>query len=289
MRILYGLGDGLGNIIQSTPALYQLSKYHEVHVLCTETSPDAHKVLGRSDIVKKIFTDHQEVPLEKYNRIVSTIFCKPFLVNTVGMAWLTEKEWLYHIRAAQTVEPKVVPEPTFWAAFKEPARAVTSASGGDDIIIPGGKPKFLSKRYPRFRELAEFLESKGRSAVFAGTKHDLEGLEGIQQYPQIVEPDLLELGAYLKNARTVIGNDCGPIHYAGALGVPAFALFGPSSMLKNLPPTITPISIDVPPPCMPCQVKDVHAWTKGSACKQECFEFGPEHIYRTITETTNDS
>jgi lipopolysaccharide heptosyltransferase II len=44
--------------------------------------------------------------------------------------------------------------------------------------------------------------------------------------------NLAEFIAVIKEARGVISNDTGPMHFAAALGVPLVALFGPTSVLK---------------------------------------------------------
>jgi tetratricopeptide (TPR) repeat protein len=69
--------------------------------------------------------------------MVSNTFIRGYgIVTTLKKGWLTEKEWLYHIQVAQTVEPKVRPEPTFWAAFKDPGQAVTSAKSKCKLFSP---------------------------------------------------------------------------------------------------------------------------------------------------------
>jgi len=103
------------------------------------------------------------------------------------------------------------------------------------IISPGAR--WLTKRWPpeRFGQVASLLplrtivigsasevsiadevvrSSKGRAVSIAGKT----GLK-----------DLLSI---IKGARFMLSNDSGPMHLAAALGVPVFAIFGPTDPLK---------------------------------------------------------
>lgn len=57
-------------------------------------------------------------------------------------------------------------------------------------------------------------------------------LPDVKFLPPLKLPEFL---AVLKQARGVISNDTGPMHFAGALGVPVIALFGPTSVVRWAP------------------------------------------------------
>jgi len=54
----------------------------------------------------------------------------------------------------------------------------------------------------------------------------------------------------LVRARLVVGNDCGPMHLAGMLGLPGLVLFGPTSARQWGPVGLDTLSLDIP--CRPC-------------------------------------
>src|SRR4030042_2983936 len=47
--------------------------------------------------------------------------------------------------------------------------------------------------------------------------------------------DLKELIEVIRNARFMVSNDSGPMHIAAALGIPVFAIFGPTDPLRTGP------------------------------------------------------
>ncbi len=64
--------------------------------------------------------------------------------------------------------------------------------------------------------------------------------------------DLKELIEVIRNARFMVSNDSGPMHIAAALGIPVFAIFGPTDPLRTGPygEGHTVIREDIP--CAPC-------------------------------------
>jgi ADP-heptose:LPS heptosyltransferase len=62
--------------------------------------------------------------------------------------------------------------------------------------------------------------------------------------------DLEALQTLLKQARLVVGNDTGPLHLAGYLGLPVISLFGPSSPAQWAPLGARVITLSKT--CSPC-------------------------------------
>jgi heptosyltransferase-2 len=58
--------------------------------------------------------------------------------------------------------------------------------------------------------------------------------------------------AILSKAALVITNDTGPMHIAGALGIPLLAIFGPTGAKEKLPPTSYSIGVQSSLHCSPC-------------------------------------
>jgi ADP-heptose:LPS heptosyltransferase len=106
---------------------------------------------------------------------------------------------------------------------------------GDAIVVhPGaGSP---AKCWPidRYIELTRRLRATGRRVTVALGEVEAEALspqamQDLVRDAEVVRPQTyLELFTLLRDARGFIGNDAGPTHLAGILGVPTIAIFGPS-------------------------------------------------------------
>lgn len=115
-------------------------------------------------------------------------------------------------------------------------RGVTSRppAGGQIVIHPGsGSP---AKCWPtaRFVELIERLKGQGRPVrVVIGEveaeRWSAQEIAALEKVAPVARPgSYLELLDILAPAGVFVGNDSGPGHLAGALGVPSVILFGPT-------------------------------------------------------------
>lgn len=126
-------------------------------------------------------------------------------------------------------------------------------------LLPGGKPesRWQCKRWPHFTKLSEMLIQKYPNCQICiiGTKTDtidneLKAMDGIIDMRDNLT--LAQTAWFLKTAQLVVGNDCGPMHIADAVGSKGIAIFGPTCQLKNGPCNkIIPASLNLP--CSPCQ------------------------------------
>ena len=106
------------------------------------------------------------------------------------------------------------------------------------VIIPGAR--WETKRWPpeKFGKLASLLPLK---SVIVGGKGDRAIAEEVGSSSKgkasslAGKTSLQELAGILKNARLVICNDSGPMHIAAALGIPVFAVFGPTDPVRTGP------------------------------------------------------
>ena len=146
------------------------------------------------------------------------------------------------------------------ATFVGRGAGVPAGLLGRQVLVPGSKPGWDSKRWPHMQRLAEMLD---RPVVLC-READLEAyatlpfLSPIRSAPAelVTGLDLAQAAAVLRGARAVVANDCGLAHVAAAAGVPTLVLFGPSSLDKNLHPrsNVTALCRDLP--CRPCQGRD---------------------------------
>jgi ADP-heptose:LPS heptosyltransferase len=110
------------------------------------------------------------------------------------------------------------------------------------LIFPGSG--HLMKCWPmvQFFQLARWLHDHGLSLRFVLGPAEIErGVSG-DGFPTIRPESLPELQETLTNSGFVIGNDSGPMHLAGMLGIPGLALFGPTSSTRWAPEGLTVIT-----------------------------------------------
>ncbi len=106
------------------------------------------------------------------------------------------------------------------------------------VLVPGAR--WRTKRWPseRFGELASILPVKtlvvgGKSdidisnRVAEGSKGNAMSVAGMTSIKELVD--------LMRKAKFVVSNDSGPMHIAAALGVPVFAIFGPTNPLRTGP------------------------------------------------------
>ena len=106
------------------------------------------------------------------------------------------------------------------------------------VFVPGAR--WRTKRWPseRFGELASILPVKtlvvgGKSdidisnRVAAGSKGNAMSVAGMTSIKELID--------IMRKAKFVVSNDSGPMHIAAALGVPVFAIFGPTNPLRTGP------------------------------------------------------
>jgi ADP-heptose:LPS heptosyltransferase len=123
------------------------------------------------------------------------------------------------------------------------------------VLVPGSR--WETKIWPpeNFGKLAALLPF---NAVIAGSGNDaaiadvIVALSEGKAVSLAGKTNLKELVEIMRKARFVVSNDSGPMHIAAALGVPVFAVFGPTDPLRTGPygKGHTIIRADVS--CAPC-------------------------------------
>lgn len=106
------------------------------------------------------------------------------------------------------------------------------------VIAPGAR--WLTKRWPpeRFGEVASMLPLK---SVVVGNSSDIHLAEEVVRFSKgkavsiAGRTGLKELISIIKRAKFILCNDSGPMHIAAALGIPVFAIFGPTDPVRTGP------------------------------------------------------
>jgi heptosyltransferase-1 len=123
------------------------------------------------------------------------------------------------------------------------------------VIVPGARWKTKVWPSKKFGKLSSKLPIM---TVIVGSKRDIDIANEIVALSKgkatslADKTDLKELIEVIRNARFVVSNDSGPMHIAAALGIPVFAIFGPTNPLRTGPygKGHTVIREDIP--CAPC-------------------------------------
>jgi lipopolysaccharide heptosyltransferase I len=123
------------------------------------------------------------------------------------------------------------------------------------VIVPGARWKTKVWPSKKFGKLSSKLPIM---TVIVGSKTDINianEIVALSKGNAISLADktaLKELIEVIRNARFMVSNDSGPMHIAAALGIPVFAIFGPTDPLRTGPygEGHTVIREDIP--CAPC-------------------------------------
>ena len=112
-------------------------------------------------------------------------------------------------------------------------------------IAPGAAFGHAKRWLPkRFAELAHSLiDDAGAACAILGRGEDRDAVEGLREHPRtlfdlIGVTDLTMLMGVISHCSVVVANDSGALHLAGALGVKAVGIYGPTDERYSAP--ITP-------------------------------------------------
>ncbi|OGW37999.1 MAG: hypothetical protein A2Y97_10040 [Nitrospirae bacterium RBG_13_39_12] len=151
-------------------------------------------------------------------------------------------------------------------------------SEGYAVIVPGARWK--TKIWPAeyFGELSFKLPIR---TVIAGSKKDMDIANKIvvlsngNSISLAGKTDLKELIEVIRGAKFVVSNDSGPMHIAAALGIPVFAIFGPTDPLRTGPYGKMHTVIKEDTPCAPC--------FKKTCSEMKCMnDLSTEKVYEAI-------
>lgn len=269
LQVLVVMNDGIGNAVESTPLVQAVRMFWpgcEMTILTSAGDlfddwcvPD--RVTSRiSDIEGRRF-DHTFLTYSSHWAKPDFLNqCHPGTVHSPRQYFdevCLKPEREYNIDMIRRLGFKGHSPPLYVSIKEKPV--ILTGDGLQICLIPGGKnePRWMHKRWPYYRQLAESLvERYSDCAVYIiGTKDDDVDEELLSQ-PYVKDLrgtlTLRETAWVLRKADIAVGNDCGPMHIADAVGTTGVVLFGPSCDLKNSPRNKI-VSIYVDLPCRPCQ------------------------------------
>lgn len=225
------IADGIGNIIQAIPFIKEIKKQNKTLLSINDVDfLESYNLVSHffDKVVSNKKTYYNSPPLEKYTHTPEY------------------KSWFLFYR---------IKEPTKYEINKEDV-SYKEFTGKHDFILWGGcKPKWKTKQWPYWPNLAELLLSKNFSVGVVGLPNEGEVFsDKVTDYRGKIS--LLETGGIINNSQFFIGNEGGLTHYANALQKTMWVVWGGTSVTKNMPPprkNYHVISLNLP--CQPCQFR----------------------------------
>lgn len=171
---------------------------------------------------------------------------------------------------AEGLAARGIPIAPDWAAAFQDLFGRATATGSTVLLFPGAGHRL--KHWPRvkFLELARKLAALGLSPALVRGPAELERGFDPGGFPVLDPPDLPALQAALLAARLAVGNDCGPLHLAGMLGLPGVVLFGPTAARQWAPPGLTVLRGRAR--CRPCTLDTADLACPEAAPTPPCLE-----------------
>jgi ADP-heptose:LPS heptosyltransferase len=264
--VLFVLGGGIGNIVQATPAIKAAAKAYNVDLLLHCNSTLDLEVF-RIPAVRNLFIN--ESPKEAYKYQLNGPFtpgkrhaAQKFLKSRIHYAQHIPESNVYFDFILQMGLKSEIPhtEINVGESGPYPKNHETVA------IYPGSKYEWSMKRWDKYDELAKHFDN----VVLVGTGNDIHSNGKIPWFTkkwnwpantEIFMGPLQQTAFMISKCKMFIGNDGGLAHIAAATNIPTFIIFGPSSTIKNKPPTSNAKVIANDISCRPCQFR-AHPKTK---------------------------
>jgi hypothetical protein len=261
--IFYEPRFGLGNIIQTTPAVAALRRRGYVAIMATPKTRDyIANVFGTDDV-------YENACVKKTDQLYQN--CHPAMFTPGGS--MSEVELNLAI---------VKHDPS-----KDSRRGFCRYEPTDevfDIVIANGFNKTISptdwavKAYPHFAAVVAAVPNLRIATVGLPDEH----------IPGTINRTGIGLGqtfGLIKAASLFISNDTGLYHAAAALGTPSIVLFTMTDTGKNYDRVFhrhTRI-LSRGLPCQPCQLTGHKIWLKNKAwCGWECQQIPPQDVVAAI-------
>jgi tetratricopeptide (TPR) repeat protein/ADP-heptose:LPS heptosyltransferase/glycosyltransferase involved in cell wall biosynthesis len=260
-RIAIGVGSGIGNIIQTTPAIRHVAEYYgaPVDIILRQDFPGCESLFRGSEWVGSVMPADTYASLTRFDAVL-LLDCFGKLIphfNTdrlhvarrhfdFAMTRTMHEAEFYLMSAAELLGiPYTKADATKyfvgdWAQKAVPGRIGVHAGCKDGI--------WLAKRWPYYAELIDILQAKGYEVHSFGSPDEY--------VPGTVDRTGTDLETSISNIASCsyfLANDSGLMHIADALDVPLTTIFAPTSVAKNGPLRPTSRVYRVNKGCSPCQ------------------------------------
>lgn len=261
-RIAVAVGSGIGNVVQTLPALMRLAKHFKapVDVLVSSDFDQSvctllhHPAIANAFVYDALSASRAYdlvIVLDCFGRLPPTNYARR-VVNTRDytafglMRTMSESEFnLLGMKRALGIEYESSDIDDLDMRF-----AFASPRSKRCIGVHGGSKKdiYAAKQWPFFPELVEHLKGKGYEVHSFGVPDEyVEGCVDRTGTP------LIDSIRNMSTCSAFISNDSGLMHIADALHIPLVSMFAPTSVVKNGPFSGESHVVKVDKPCSPCQ------------------------------------
>ncbi|AQT69657.1 ADP-heptose:LPS heptosyl transferase I [Anaerohalosphaera lusitana] len=290
---------GIGNVIEATP-LVQALRIRWPKCRLTILTP-YEDMFGEWCIVDEVCSDRAELAGRRFDYTFVPFWgWHGFPENEVGDGfergevfvsrpalgkWFLRNERDYNVDLARRLGYRG-PAPWSYVNVRKPAVADELAEPWL-CVLPGGKTddRWRWKRWPNYAELIGVVrkEWQGCRVCVVGTEDD-EVDERVFEDEMVVDLrgklSLAESAWVLKHSAGVVGNDCGPMHMADAVGARAVAIFGPTCVVKNGGRGKN-VVITAGEGCQPCQYGEELTECEAGECMRE---LGAERVFAMVRD-----
>lgn len=261
-RVAVGVGSGIGNIIQTTPAIRRLSEHlgRPVDILMREEFPGCAVLLEGAEWVGTIVTSDDDaseirydavILLDSYGKVIPRLNSEVVYVTRRHFSFdmtrdMHEAEFnLFCCRELMKAPYRSSDTAKYFiGAFGRAGKQVKRI--GFHAGSKGGV--WAAKQWPYFDELALLLTSAGYEVCsFGGAGEYVDGTIDLTRTP------LEQTIQNIAGCAYFVANDSGLMHIADALGIPLTTIFAPTSIKKNGPLSTSSQVICVDKSCSPCQ------------------------------------
>jgi len=290
-KILFCTGEGIGNTIQTIPAIRTLKevlgyKVDMWHAFGAFSVPKIIPYVDKWFIGNNI----KNVDLSNYYGVVLTFWCRNFvylfenngmkILNKIRPLLMTESEvdtYMYIARDLGAPEEDLI-----WHG----KCSYNKTSEKYDVVIGDGynrqgSANWSIKQYPYYKEVVTLLKEKSLNICALGVPG--EHISGAVDRTGL---HLLDSLGIIANSKIVLSNDSGLYHAANALGVKNIVIFTATSIEKNFDSRFHKFSTIIGRDdldCRPCQAG--RGW---KTCKTwECREIDPKIIADKVEECLN--
>lgn len=259
---------GLGDFLTAWPSLFSLAAHfqdHDIHWLGSSSRLPWLEPFGVRSCSKNIHRDVEALfargawPKELRNARIYW-----FVLNALPP--VGRHPGLFHLQGLRDDQPGLVrdsyirklrdlkiPVDDQWLRVWRTTFSRQSQKNDDvktALLFPGSGHS--AKQWPlvQFFKLSDWLARKGFSPCFVLGPAEVERGMNTGGFPTTRPASLSVLQDLLCTADLVVGNDSGPMHLAGMLGVPGVVLFGPAEPMQWAPVGLQAVSAKLP--CSPC-------------------------------------
>ena len=287
-KLLFCVGEGLGNVIQTLPTIKALSKAFDVYVLNISniSNHDVMLLCGKYANLadpKFDYAGRIEIATTKHCPRCDWRFSVP-LVNDVSKQHIYTKD-SNEMEVYLSVAEDLLLDPIADDVFDIEV-GLDPDTPEYDVIIHNGcslvnPAPWQRKTYPYLAVIADKLMDKGFSVACIGSKHEYQVGHNCTGQPLKYTMELMS------NARIFLGNDSGPSHLAALLKMKGYILYTATCTHKNYNLRFHR-SLDVirnGVPCQSCQyTKNWEKCSISSFQNWKCREIDPNIVLRRVLD-----